>query len=65
MGLGKTVEIIDLILLHQRAIPEHPQTDRRTGTFLLPSKGTIIITPPTICTPISIRFRLICSVPVG
>jgi hypothetical protein len=48
MGLGKTVEIIDLILMHPRPngnILEHVLVGEKV---LRPSKATVIVTPPTI-----------------
>jgi hypothetical protein len=50
MGLGKTVEIIDLILMHPR--PDSMELERvlMGDKGLRPSKGTVIITPPTIRT---------------
>ena len=59
MGLGKTVEIMDLILMHPRpneTTAEHVLPD---GKVLRPSKATIIITPPTIRTMIRDSFLTI------
>jgi|SRR5208282_1130534 len=46
MGLGKTIELIDLILMHPRPPEEIPITVN--GTIRRHTKATIIITPPTI-----------------
>jgi E3 ubiquitin-protein ligase SHPRH len=48
MGLGKTLEVISLILLHQR--PEEPQQvfDHYLGRQTRPTKGTLIVTPPSL-----------------
>jgi len=56
MGLGKTVEILALILLHKRTAsnPEDDKTIVLNGTDtsapygLIPSSATLIITPPSI-----------------
>jgi E3 ubiquitin-protein ligase SHPRH len=48
MGLGKTIEIIDLILLHPRPAREDTDSISEDKTQLPESKATIIITPPTI-----------------
>lgn len=48
MGLGKTIELIDLILMHPRPQKEIPITVN--GSMLQHAKATIIITPPTIRT---------------
>lgn len=49
MGLGKTVEMISLIILHQRPQQTIPQVyDNFTGQNLRPTKATLIITPPSI-----------------
>jgi E3 ubiquitin-protein ligase SHPRH len=48
MGLGKTLEIISLVLLHPR--PEGPEevSDPYLGRRLRVGKGTLIVTPPTL-----------------
>ncbi|OJD16070.1 hypothetical protein AJ78_03743 [Emergomyces pasteurianus Ep9510] len=48
MGLGKTVEIITLISLHRRAVPEDGLPILRQWPALTESGATLIITPPTI-----------------
>jgi len=48
MGLGKTVEIIDLILMHPRPKDSSPEQVVMGEKILQPSKATVIITPPTI-----------------
>jgi E3 ubiquitin-protein ligase SHPRH len=48
MGLGKTLEIISLILLHPRP-EEGPEVfDRYLGRQLRVGKGTLIVTPPSL-----------------
>nr|OQO17621.1 hypothetical protein B0A51_14023 [Rachicladosporium sp. CCFEE 5018] len=49
MGLGKTVEMIALILLNQSTadLPDHV-LDEDSGTKVCPSKATLIVTPPSI-----------------
>ncbi|KAI0873624.1 SNF2 family N-terminal domain-containing protein [Hypoxylon argillaceum] len=48
MGLGKTVEIISLILAHKRG--QHPQTevDAYTDQVVQPTGATLIVTPDTL-----------------
>ena len=48
MGLGKTVEIIDLILMHPRPNENNLEHVVAGDNVLRPSKATVIITPPTI-----------------
>lgn len=48
MGLGKTVELIALMLHNKRVVPEGDVFDAYTGTFVKPSGSTLIITPPSI-----------------
>ncbi|KAK4500470.1 hypothetical protein PRZ48_008659 [Zasmidium cellare] len=49
MGLGKTVEIMALLSLHQRSHPLPDEIlDIDSGTTVKPSRATLIITPPTI-----------------
>jgi E3 ubiquitin-protein ligase SHPRH len=48
MGLGKTVEMIALMCLHQRAIPRNDATSSVDGDGLAKSRATLIITPPAI-----------------
>jgi E3 ubiquitin-protein ligase SHPRH len=47
MGLGKTVELIALIRLHQRSMPKSPSQimDPYTGQMVSVSKATLIVTP--------------------
>ncbi|KAK6437758.1 hypothetical protein LTR95_006048 [Oleoguttula sp. CCFEE 5521] len=49
MGLGKTVEMLALILLNQSTtdLPDHV-LDKDSGTKVCPSKATLIVTPPSI-----------------
>lgn len=50
MGLGKTIETIDLILINPRPQESKPEKDELPDRHTIrPSKATIIITPPTIC----------------
>lgn len=48
MGLGKTIEIISLILLHCRTDGSPEVFDPYLGRQLRASKGTLIVTPPTL-----------------
>ncbi|KAI9664977.1 MAG: hypothetical protein M1821_006425 [Bathelium mastoideum] len=49
MGLGKTVELIALMILHERKMFEAGKIhDQYTGTYVIPSPSTLIITPPAI-----------------
>jgi hypothetical protein len=48
MGLGKTIELIDLMLMHPRPLSEYDGLVPVNENFLIPSKATVIITPPTI-----------------
>lgn len=49
MGLGKTLEIISLILLHRRPAGEGREVfDRYLGRQLRVAKGTLIVTPPSL-----------------
>lgn len=49
MGLGKTLEIISLILLHRRPAEVGPEVfDRYLGRQLRVGKGTLIVTPPSL-----------------
>ena len=47
MGLGKTLEILGLILLHSRPIPSVPE-ETRTDEELIPSRATLIVTPESL-----------------
>ena len=49
MGLGKTVELMALVSLHRRSeIPDGRVVDMASGTDVLPSKATLIVTPTSI-----------------
>ena len=49
MGLGKTVELMALVSLHRRTQPtEEKLFDIMSGTDVLPSKATLIVTPTSI-----------------
>ncbi|KAF3903376.1 hypothetical protein ABW20_dc0104395 [Dactylellina cionopaga] len=50
MGLGKTVELISLLSLHKREIPEGKETiyDTYSGAEVRASPSTLIICPPSI-----------------
>lgn len=49
MGLGKTVELMALVSLHRRnETPEGRVLDFASGTDVLPSKATLIVTPTSI-----------------
>lgn len=48
MGLGKTVELIALISHHKRQIEAEIIYDHNTGSHVLASNATLIITPPSI-----------------
>jgi E3 ubiquitin-protein ligase SHPRH len=45
MGLGKTVEIIGLILLHTRPFEPPKVFDAYTGASVTPTSGTLIVAP--------------------
>ncbi|KAF5540958.1 rad8 Rdh54p [Fusarium phyllophilum] len=47
MGLGKTLEVLGLILLHQRSRPLI-QSDYESQAKLTPSGATLIVTPPSL-----------------
>jgi E3 ubiquitin-protein ligase SHPRH len=49
MGLGKTIEIIDLILTNSRPAGDDNREILVQGEPLRTCKATVIITPPTIC----------------
>ncbi|KAF1950746.1 hypothetical protein CC80DRAFT_455455 [Byssothecium circinans] len=48
MGLGKTVELIALMSLHRRKMPEGDIYDTYLGANVKPSAATLIISPPSI-----------------
>jgi E3 ubiquitin-protein ligase SHPRH len=48
MGLGKTVELIALMIHHRRNVPQDKLFDAYTGAYVTPSRATLIITPPSI-----------------
>ncbi|KAK1080670.1 hypothetical protein LTR33_005343 [Friedmanniomyces endolithicus] len=49
MGLGKTVEILSLVALHKRTnLPTREVLDDFSGTYVTPSRATLIITPASI-----------------
>jgi len=48
MGLGKTLEIIGLILLHTRPSLPPAVLDPYLGTEIRPTRATLIITPPSL-----------------
>lgn len=48
MGLGKTVEAISLILLHQRPPTQNLVFDAYTSQELQPTSATLIVTPATL-----------------
>ncbi|KAL9095658.1 MAG: hypothetical protein Q9165_002090 [Trypethelium subeluteriae] len=49
MGLGKTVELIALMILHRRQVSESVKVyDPYSGTDVIPSSSTLVITPPAI-----------------
>ncbi|KAF5701123.1 hypothetical protein FGLOB1_10383 [Fusarium globosum] len=47
MGLGKTLEVLGLILLHQRSRPLF-QSEYESQAKLTPSGATLIVTPPSL-----------------
>ncbi|KAF9775920.1 hypothetical protein IL306_005917 [Fusarium sp. DS 682] len=47
MGLGKTLEVLGLILLHQRARPL-TQSEYESQAKLTPTSATLIVTPPSL-----------------
>ncbi|KAF2876549.1 ATP-dependent DNA helicase [Massariosphaeria phaeospora] len=48
MGLGKTVELIALMCLHRRQLPEGDVYDPFIHASVKPSRATLIISPPSI-----------------
>lgn len=48
MGLGKTLEVISLILLHRRPEEQELVFDQYLGRQIRPTKGTLIVTPPSL-----------------
>ncbi|KAI0408187.1 SNF2 family N-terminal domain-containing protein [Xylaria palmicola] len=48
MGLGKTVEIISLILTHKRGLFPPTETDAHTSRVIHPTGATLIVTPDTL-----------------
>ncbi|KAF1984548.1 hypothetical protein K402DRAFT_465092 [Aulographum hederae CBS 113979] len=48
MGLGKTVELINLICTHKRRMGDAQMFDDQSGTTVTPSAATLIITPNSI-----------------
>lgn len=48
MGLGKTVELIALMIHHKRTITPGKHFDPYTGAYVTPSGATLIISPPSI-----------------
>ncbi|KAK0282791.1 hypothetical protein LTR91_006610 [Friedmanniomyces endolithicus] len=49
MGLGKTVEILSLVALHKRInLPTREVLDDFSGSYVTPSRATLIITPASI-----------------
>ncbi|TPX15186.1 uncharacterized protein E0L32_004744 [Thyridium curvatum] len=48
MGLGKTVEMISLILLHQRSVESPRIFNNYTDADVRPTGATLIITPPSL-----------------
>lgn len=49
MGLGKTVELMALVSLHRRSeMTDSRVLDAASGTDVLPSKATLIVTPTSI-----------------
>ncbi|KAF2842958.1 hypothetical protein M501DRAFT_1012340 [Patellaria atrata CBS 101060] len=48
MGLGKTVELIALMCLHKRPFTEKVVYDEYSGSDIIPTGGTLIITPSSI-----------------
>ena len=50
MGLGKTVELLSLLCLHRRPEADYdcPTMDAHSGTQVLRSRATLIVTPPTL-----------------
>ena len=59
MGLGKTIELIDLILMNPRLPSDSEPIFSHEGTVLRPSKATIVIAPPTICIHLIMNISLI------